>query len=97
MACIAACNVDPEKAYEAAHRSATFLEYAAPDPHTHALKGEGSLVLIWICRISEENKLFERPLGLAGERRLLRTALRSRIDTPNTSKCFLLCQVCPER
>ncbi|CAL5223367.1 g5872 [Coccomyxa viridis] len=36
VACIAACNVDPEKAYEAAHR------------------------------ISEENKLFERPLGLAG-------------------------------
>ena len=47
------------------------------------------------CRISEENKLFERPLGLAGERRLLHTTLQPRIDTPSTSKCCVLCKICP--
>ncbi len=82
MACIAACNVDPEKAYEAAHRSATFLEGASPHPHTHVLEEQDILILLpEFCRISEENKLFERPLGLAGERGLLHTALPSCIDT----------------
>lgn len=44
VACLAACNVDPEKAYEAAHRSAEFAYMC--DSRVHTVEGEDGLILI---------------------------------------------------